>query len=54
MALLVVRHKLLGIHEKKRLRDLGYLSSVLGQNDTGLHECSSVVSIAVKNEGIGD
>ena len=48
MALLVALHKLLGIHQKKKGCDLGYLSSVLDHNDTSLHEGSSVVSIAVK------
>ena len=55
MAVLLVRQKMLGIHElKKRLYDLGYLPSILGQDDTSPHEGSSVVSSAVKNEGVGE
>ena len=51
MAVLVVRQKLLGIHElKKALYDLGYLRSILGQDDTSPHEGSSVISGAVKND----
>ena len=55
MALIVVRHKLLGIHElKKVLYELAHLSSILGQYDTSPHEDSCVVSSAVKNEGVGE
>ena len=49
--MLVVRQKLLGIHElKKALYDLGYLHSILGQDDTSPYEGSSVISGAVKND----
>ena len=51
MAVLMVRQKILGIHElKKGLYDLGYLPSILGQDDTSPHEGSSVISGAIKND----
>ena len=55
MAVVVVRQRLLRIHElKKGLYDLGYLCSILGQDYRSPHEGSSVVSRAVKNEGVGE